>query len=424
LVDLARFVNVEEVFNMNTLRALIVDDDAAEMEVLRKLLQTFGITASLIDDPRDFPTAYHAFMPELILLELGMEKIDGIELLDFLGKQASRALIVIVSRSPESIVNVAHRLGREYGLNIAIPVAKPIDVKVLRERISECCRAVDTIPELRITEVEISDAIAQAQFFLDYQPKVDLGSCAVVGVEGQLRWQHPKHGKIHAERFLAPLANAGQLDMITNHILALAIQDTDNWCEYVPELSVSIKLSLASLRNPHLPERLERTVKSHHCEPGAIIFEVMNHFAQTPDNLQNEVMTRLLLMGFRFSIGELVPQIYQLLGSQRQKVPAAEIKVDASAILGRRPSDFSKTSIRTIISVAHRVSIKVVATNIADDATYDWLADAGCDFGQGPHICPALPPERMTQWLANDDLSHLDRTLTPEQLKTSDLDLV
>src|SRR5690348_257358 len=117
-------------------RLLMIDDEAAFGRLVKKIAQDAGYEVVVTDDPRSFATAVRQWRPSIIMLDLKMPGTDGIQLLRLLAADKCAAHVVLISGAEGKILGSAIQLGRERGLNMGEPMAKPIRAEMLRERLA------------------------------------------------------------------------------------------------------------------------------------------------------------------------------------------------------------------------------------------------------------------------------------------------
>jgi DNA-binding response OmpR family regulator len=120
-------------------RLLTVDDDPRISRLVRRVAEKIGFDTLETNDSSEFESAYGEFDPAVILLDLNMPGIDGIELLRFLAGQKSRAAIFVISGEDARVIHTTTRLGRELGLNMAGELHKPVEVVGLRSELAKFC---------------------------------------------------------------------------------------------------------------------------------------------------------------------------------------------------------------------------------------------------------------------------------------------
>ena len=118
---------------MASLRLLMCDDETEVSDFVRLVAEELGYEMKFTDEPGDFGRLYRSFAPDLVILDLAMPNVDGIELLHLLAEEHCRALILLMSGLDPNMREAALRLGRAYRLNMAGIVAKPIRAAALRE---------------------------------------------------------------------------------------------------------------------------------------------------------------------------------------------------------------------------------------------------------------------------------------------------
>src|SRR6266567_6436693 len=147
-------------------RLLVIDDEPAFAQVVKKVAQDCGFEVVVTVDPSVFMNAVRLWHPTVIMLDLKMPNTDGIQLLRALAADNCAAHVVVTSGEHGKVLEAAMQLGRERGLNMRDVLPKPVRAQELRERFAGLKR----IPKLRLS-ADLAHAIAADELFLEYQPK-------------------------------------------------------------------------------------------------------------------------------------------------------------------------------------------------------------------------------------------------------------
>ena len=379
-------------FGMAENRLLVVDDDPRISRLAIRVAKKLGYETEAIGGSSDFERRYATFKPDVILLDLNMPGMDGIELLRFLADRNSRAAILLISGVGGRVLNTTTRLGSELGLNMVGGLPKPVDIDVLRDALARQFK--DT---RKITEADLAGAIDNDELFVCYQPKIDLRSQRVCGAEALVRWRSPVHGQVSPDEFL-PLAEAGALiEPLTYKVLERSIRDHALWDEAVPDLALAVNLSPRLLTDLTLPDRVEAMLRAHDFDPTRLTFEVTETGAMEDPTRSMEILARLCVKGMHLSIDDFGTGASSFV--QLYRLPYGEIKIDKSFVMDAMTSDEAAAIVRSVVGLGRNMGLQVVAEGIEDQETFDWLRQLGCDFGQGYHISRPLEASQFVAWL-------------------------
>ncbi|AKU13277.1 hypothetical protein AzCIB_3384 [Azoarcus sp. CIB] len=251
---------------------------------------------------------------------------------------------------------------------------------------------------------ELRQAVEEDQFVLYYQPRLDLASGAITGVEALVRWQHPVRGFVPPDQFIPFAEQTGCIREITQWVIGRAFEQCARWRAAGLALQVSINLSARDLLGPELPQRCAELLASHGASPQWFLLEITESAIVDDPTRALDTVTRLHEMGFSLSIDDFGTGYSSL--AQLKRLPVAELKIDKSFVMdmARDPDDM--TIVRSVIDLAHNMGLSVVAEGVETDEVRQLLYDMGCDYLQGYHICKPLPTEQLEPWLARDMALH------------------
>ncbi len=374
-------------------RLLVVDDDARITRLVDRVAGKLGFETRAINDANDFESEFSARAPRVVLLDLNMPGRDGIELLRYLADQRTDAAIVLMSGVDSRAISASRRLGEELGLNMAGILQKPVDADTIRAELVKHYRANE-----KITDTDLSRAIENDEIFVCYQPKINLRSGEISGVEALVRWRHPIRGEIFPDAFI-PLAEQSKLVVpLTYKVLATALKDSKPWTEMMPDMSLAINLSPSLLTDLTLPDRIMRLLDEHGYDPGRLVLEVTETGAMEDPTHSMDILTRLRIKGVRLSIDDFGTGSSSLV--QLYRLPYSELKIDKSFVMDAMVNDEAAAIVRSTISLAHSLELDVVAEGVEDGKTLEWLKDLGCDVGQGYYFSRPIEAPDLLAWIA------------------------
>ena len=250
----------------------------------------------------------------------------------------------------------------------------------------------------------LREALGSNQLFLEYQPQVDLASGRMVGVEALIRWQHPRHGRVEPARFIALAEETGMIVPIGEWVIRTACAQSRAWCAAgLPELKIAVNLSARQLRQPDLIERVLGIIDETGMAPNCLELEITEGILIENLDSNQLAMLRLRAAGLQISIDDFGTGYSSL--NYLSELPADILKLDGSFIrrLGKAGDPGrSYTIVESIIAMAHRLKLHVVAESVE---TVEQLADLvmmGCDQAQGYYFNRPLHPDQIATLLALD----------------------
>jgi len=257
-------------------------------------------------------------------------------------------------------------------------------------------RAVDGAMSVRLL-AELHDALDQRDLVLLYQPKFDLLTAQVVGIEALLRWQHPVRGLLGPDEFL-PLARGDDLmAAITDFVIHQALDDASRWRSLSVEVPVAINLPAPALVDLQLPARLMSALGEHRIEATALTIEITEDLYL--DNLDHAraVLNVVRQSGIRVAIDDFGSGYSAL--SYLRDLTIDEVKLDRDFIAPILVDPRAAAVVRAVVNLAHELGLTTVAEGVENAETAARLREYGCDVGQGYFFSAPLSAEAVADLL-------------------------
>jgi diguanylate cyclase (GGDEF)-like protein len=247
---------------------------------------------------------------------------------------------------------------------------------------------------------QIHPALERGELILRYQPKADLQSGRIVGVEALLRWQHPERGLLEPAEFVPLIEQTSLVGPVALHVIDQTLRQTARWLELGLHLTSSVNLSARNLLDPELPDQIDELLRRHRARPGDLTIEVTESATMADPQRAVQVLERLRSMGVGVSIDDFGSGHASI--AYLARLPANEVKIDRSFITGMCDSARDEAIVRTTIDLAGHLGLHVVAEGIETQEVWDRLASLGCDTGQGHLISQPVWADELTSWLIGD----------------------
>ncbi|RBY85947.1 bifunctional diguanylate cyclase/phosphodiesterase [Blastococcus sp. TF02A-26] len=228
---------------------------------------------------------------------------------------------------------------------------------------------------------ELRAGIRDGQLELHHQPQVDVGTGRVLGVEALVRWAHPRLGLLEPARFLGLAEAHGLMGALTDEVLEQAVRQLAVWRVRDPELRMSVNLSASDLVDSGLPARLGGLLESLGVPPRSLTLEVTEEVLLRDPERSRPVVAALRALGTEISIDDFGTG-YCSLGYLRE-LSVSELKLDRSFTAGLLEDAPTEAIVASVIDLAHRLGLRVVAEGVEDEVTLARLAALGCDQSQG-----------------------------------------
>jgi EAL domain-containing protein (putative c-di-GMP-specific phosphodiesterase class I) len=384
--------------------ALVVEDHNFQRRTLARMLRSFGFENVLeASDGLEALQVLREFGKiDILLCDLDMDEMDGMELIRNIAHSDSVGSIIIISAHEPALLDAAARMTRAYGLNLLGIVEKPLTISILNNLLGKNGERVAPILPTRHFELdEILDGIQLKEFESFFQPKLYLSTGHVAGAEALVRWRHPKHGIIGPIEFIPALERAGRIDELTFAVLEQASLACQRWHQLSPGLTVSVNLSLRSLSDPDLAEQILSVSRAAELEPQYMILEITETAAVENVAATLENFVRLRMRGFGLSIDDYGTGFASL--QQLQLAPFTELKIDKSFVNGCAEQSSSRAIVESSIQMAKRLGFQSVGEGVETQADLNILKDAGCDMAQGYLIARPMVHEKFMDFIANGD---------------------
>jgi len=333
---------------------------------------------------------------DLMVCDLNMPEMDGMELIRHVAGMNLAVSFIISSAQELQVLTSVEKMAKEYGVRTLGVIEKPVTLDRLKEMIAphhvpKTERAAAGPPGFSVEQ--ILHGLQKKQFEPFFQPKVDLQTGRTIGAEALARWRHPGHGIVAPYAFIAPLEQAGRIDELTFLMLEKAADACRAWHERGWELTVSVNLSLVSLADTALADRITQTVRSTGLDPRHMMLEITETAAMTEVAPALENLARLRMRGFGLSVDDYGTGFSSL--RQLTRVPFTELKIDQGFVTGCAATPSSRAIVESSVETARRLGIKSVAEGVETQADWDLLKAAGCDVAQGYFIAKPMDRSRF-----------------------------
>ncbi|MFC4711806.1 EAL and GGDEF domain-containing protein [Planococcus dechangensis] len=233
---------------------------------------------------------------------------------------------------------------------------------------------------LKITKLtsDLPKAFQDNQFYLMYQPKVELSSSTIYGVEALIRWQHPDFGFVSPGEFIPIAEKSGQINRIGTYVLETAIKEL-NALKFPSILSVNI--SPRQLLQSDFVEQIESVLERQNFPPHRLNLEITESVEVFGMEKTLTILTHLNELGVLISLDDFGTGYSSL--SYLTQLPIHYLKIDQSFVRNMEKDNSKKIIVKSIIDIAHNLGIKVIAEGIETSDQAILLNDADCDIGQG-----------------------------------------
>ena len=252
------------------------------------------------------------------------------------------------------------------------------------------------VPHLSLAGLE--QAGATGHLYLMYQPKLDLRSGAIMGVEALARWQHPRRGSISPADFIPAIEGSGLIDWFSEWVLATAARQWAAWRAGGLDLDLAVNISALNLRHVNFPDVVTGLCLAENVPQERLMLELTESATQDATQLMDTV-SRFRLKGIGISLDDFGTGYGSLV--QLRGLPFTELKVDRCFVADLLVSGDSRAITRGLIGMAHEIGLTVTAEGVEDWDTLAALQAFGCDKAQGYLIAKPMTGDRLPLWVSN-----------------------
>jgi len=239
-------------------------------------------------------------------------------------------------------------------------------------------------------ETDLHHALERDELRLHYQPKVDLQSMSVIGMEALVRWHHPTRGMIPPSEFIMVAEECGLIVPIGNWVLETACAQTRAWLDQgLSNLQVAVNISACQFRSDLFEKQVARALERTGLAPRHLELELTESTAVDDADRSIRTMHALREMGVALAIDDFGTGYSSL--SYVQRLPINTVKIDRCFIKDLDQYATGSAIPRAIITMAHHLGFQVVAEGIETYTHLDMLQFDGCDLGQGYYFSKPLP---------------------------------
>ena len=386
-----------------SIKLMLVDDDYIMHRITTVMLNDLGISGVL--NAMSGPAALDMLQQngenvDVIICDLNMPEMDGVEFIRHLAKRNYRGSLILTSGEDIRILKTVEKLAIEHELHVLGVLEKP----ATPAKLSELLDSLDQIRQegtmMMIDPFNLTDlqhAISNDQLDTYFQPKVDIASGQVVGLEALVRWNHPAKGLIKPNAFISMAEDHGLISDLTDVVCNRALQYAAELKSMGHDLNMAINISVDSLTNLEWPDRIAGLLGQFGLDPSSISFEITESRLMEHLSVALDILSRLSLKRFNLSIDDFGTGYSSM--EQLQRIPFAEFKIDRAFVHGAARESSARAILESSVLLAKKLDMKVVAEGVEDQEDWDLVAEVGCDQVQGYFISRPLPFRHLLKWL-------------------------
>lgn len=391
------------------LHFLVVEDDEFQRRWLTAILAEMGarhiaeaengrVALALLQD--------RARRIDICFIDLNMPDMDGIELVRHMANGEHDTAVVLTSALGSSLLFSVETMSKAYGVRLLGSFEKPAMPELLQELVAKFhaqhddAQSHDGAPAFSIDEVLHGLHTGEIEPF--FQPKVELATGKVKGVEAFARWRHPRHGLLAPSAFLPVLDAGGHMETLTWAMLERSVAACRAWRDQGLVLPVSINLPASTLSEAGLADKILLHIMQHGIAPQDITLEITELMAMTDVPACLENLARLRMKGFGLSVddyGTAHSDVQQLL-----RIPFLDLKIDRSFVAGAGRNTQMRIALVSCLELARKLHRNSVAVGVETREDWDLLRELGCTCAQGFYIAKPMERDAVPAWI--EEWSH------------------
>lgn len=392
------------------LHLLVAEADHAQRRALVEALGQLG--AVRITEVPDGHTALRCieddFAPavDVAIVDLDLPGMDGIELVRTLAGMAKRkAQVVMTGAQSGALMFSVETMALAYGLSLLGSIAKPLTAAKLQSVLANYVPAAarSSRPALpKFSFAEIGVALQARQFEPYFQPKIELETGQIKGLETFARWKHPEHGVLGPAAFIEALEQNGRVDFLDWTMIERSVAGARWLHDQGVPISISINLAPQTLAHPAFMQQIAACMQRHRMMPDYITFEMPESAVLTNEAAFLERLVRLRMLGYGLAIDDYGTgrSNLQLLA----RIPFSELKIDRSFVDGASRKRPLQTVLKSCLGLAASLERSSCAVGVETKEDWDFLQGLGCTYAQGYHIAKPMEVSAFPAWL--DDWRH------------------
>jgi EAL domain-containing protein (putative c-di-GMP-specific phosphodiesterase class I)/FixJ family two-component response regulator len=386
----------------STIRILVLDDESFMLKLLNRVLANLGFTSVTLCDSglAALESIDSGPRPNLILLDLNMPEMDGIEFVRHLVEREYTGSLILVSGEDERMLQTAEKLVQAHKIPILGHLHKPVrpeSLSLLLDKWTPPSSGGQGRPKKVYHGEELRAALANHELINYYQPKVAVASGEVIGVETLVRWNHPVDGLVFPDMFIGVAEAFGLIDELTQVVFGNALTQAKAWRDAGIGLRVAVNVSMDNLASLSFLNFVAEMTAEVGIAPQDIVLEVTESRLMQDTRAPLEILTRLRLKRFKLSIDDFGTGHSSL--AQLRDIPFDELKIDQGFVHRAWSDETLRAMYDASLSLARQLGMEVVAEGVEDRNDWDLLQRTGCDLAQGAFVSRPMLPAELPLWI-------------------------
>ena len=389
---------------LDRLNFLVVEDHDFQRRTMVNLLTKLG--AHEVHDAADGRAALAILgdpqcTVDIVICDLDMPGMDGMEFIRHLADAGAHVSLILASALERKLIASIATMTEAYGVKLLGIAEKPLTPAKLESlvrlhRPTAAVRAPTQSNAPTFTLDDIAQGLRNDEIGPFLQPKVEMHSGRVTGVEALARWRHPHWGIVGPAAFVPLLEQHDWVAELTWVMLRRSAALCRRWRADGLDATVSVNLSIKSLLDPHLADRVAQIVLEENLDPRYMVLEVTESAATTNLARALENLARLRVKGFGLSIDDYGTGYSSM--QQLSRIAFTELKIDRAFVANAAREESTRVILASCLDMARKLDISAVAEGVETREDWQLLLDLHCEQAQGYLIARPMQAESFTGW--------------------------
>jgi len=388
--------------DVQSLKVLVVDDNQFSQTVVIKALRKIGVeNTATAADGRQALNHLETQPADIIVCDLNMPEMDGVEFLRHLAASGFDGGILLVSGEDKRILDTAENLAAAHKLKVLGAVEKPVKSAVLADVLNRTIvdsKGGHKTPTEQVNEATLREGLANNELTVHYQPKVEVPSRSLLGAECLVRWPRPDGSMIWPDAFIPAAEEHGLIDAVTRTVFRSAVEQGGVWRAAGKELKIAVNISMDNLKDVDFPEFIVEHAEATGIGTKNVTLEVTESQLMQDILTPLEILTRRRLKGIALSIDDFGTGFSSM--EQLKRIPFTEMKIDRAFVNGAVNDPAALAILESSVDLAKKLDMSVVAEGVENQDDWDLVARLGVDLVQGYFVAKPMPAEEFGDWQA------------------------
>jgi EAL domain-containing protein (putative c-di-GMP-specific phosphodiesterase class I)/FixJ family two-component response regulator len=379
---------------MNDYQIMLVDDDPGILALSSRVLEKIGYRKPVTFSSGQLALEHletNQVTIDIIMCDLNMPEMNGVEFLRHISDIDYNGGIILASGEDERILETAKDLAKARKLNVLGYISKPLKkeaLKLLLLKYSQQDIKISNPFEDAINEEELRSGIDGDELVMAYQPKVNLVTDQIEGVEALARWNHPARGLLSPNAFIPLAEHCNLIHELTISAYRKSLSHLKILMESGYSLKMSTNISVNSFVKEGFADFLIKTAEEYNIDPSLIILEITESEIMENSLDCHEVLMHLRMKNFGLSIDDFGTGHSSM--AQLKSIPFTELKIDRSFVDGACEDNASRSIIESSVDLAKKLKMKTVAEGVETKEEMALVKALGCDQVQGYFVAKPM----------------------------------